>query len=528
MIDLYTTDQVRAMDERSIARGRTPDDRPGSSLALMERAAGHLARAVTDVGGRAYGLRVGVLAGKGNNGGDGVAAARRLLRAGADPRVCLVAGSGDLSPDGEVQLRRYRQAGGRLEESVDSALAGADVAVDCLLGTGARGEPRSPYREAAEALNAGPAPVVACDLPSGVDADRGAVPGVAVRADVTVTLGAHKRGLWLWPARGCCGTLVLGDLGIVGPGDEPSARVLDLGDAADTLPTPAPDAHKRSRGVVVAFAGSAGMSGAAVLVARGAMAAGAGLVTVATAASERGLVASAVPEALTVGVAEEDPDAAFEQIAAQVESADAFVMGPGLGLAEPTQALVRRLVADVDVPAVVDADALNTFRHDGDALAGHAAPLLVATPHEREFARLAGPSEDDLWADRATVAPERAKAWRTVVVAKGPGSLVTAPDGRVWVNATGGAALATGGTGDVLAGLLAGLVAQRPGADVVAAGVALHGRAGQLAALPRGLAVAGPPVTAPDPASRAARSVTALDVAAAVPDAWRALDGVRP
>lgn len=497
MIGLYRPAAVRAMDERAFAAGVAPQT-------LMERAAGHLARAVLGVGGGGYGLRVGILCGKGNNGGDGIAAGRLLLDAGAAPRVCLVGGEDSLGPEGRDQLVRYRGAGGRLVSDASAALRGADVAVDALLGTGASGPPRSPYAEAVKALSAAEIPVVACDIPTGVDAATGAVPGAAVRATVTVTLGAEKVGLRLWPARGHCGRIVVGDIGITDPEDRPDALALEPADVAACCPPPPPDAHKRSRGVVVALAGSAGMSGAAILVARGALAGGAGLVTVATSAAARDEVAPTVPEALTVGLVDEDPDAAFEQLAGALEGADALAVGPGLGHAEATVALVRRVVAEVGLPIVLDADGINAFRGEGGALAAHVSPLLTLTPHRRELARIVG---EDRWVERLEVCAERAAAWETVVVAKGPGSLVAAPDGRVWVNPTGSPALATGGTGDVLTGLTAALVAARPAPETVASAVWLHGAAGEEAERRVG-----------------ARSATAGDVAAAMPAAFARAD----
>lgn len=505
MIPLYTPRQVRAMDERAYGAG-VPE------AALMERAAGHLARAILDAGGHGYGLRVAILCGKGNNGGDGLAAARRLLDAGVRPSVVLVEGAGTVRGLVAGQLRRWRGAGGRLAGRVEEALAGADVAVDCLLGTGAAGAPRPPYDAAIAALDTFDGPVVACDLPSGVDADTGTVQAVAVHADVTVTLGAYKRGLMLWPARGHAGRLVLGDLDIVTAEDQPVASVLEPADAASLLPVPPPDAEKRTRGVVVALAGSPGMAGAAIMVARGAMAAGAGLVTVAT--GDPDLLTAAVPEALTAGVTLGNPDEAFRVVTSRLEYADALAVGPGLGHDERAAALVHRLVREVEVPIVLDADGLNVFRHAGDALADHAAPLLALTPHARELTRLVGPGgeEDDrdAWDRRVGLVPEKAKAWNAVIVAKGPGSMIAAPDGRVWVNPTGGAALSSGGTGDVLTGITAALVAQRPEPESVAAAVYLHGAAGDQAG-----ARLGP------------RSAAALDVAAAVPDALRDLDRAR-
>lgn len=504
MIPLFTPTQVRAMDARAFDRGVSP-------AALMERAAGHLARGIVDLAGYAYGLRVGILAGKGNNGGDGIAAARRLIDMGAAPIVHLVSGIQALGEDGLRELRTYQAAGGRLADDADAVLNRVDVAADCLLGTGAKGQLQSPLKEAAQALNArseAGLPVVACDLPSGVDADTGQVPGAAVRADLTVTLGAHKRGLWLWPARGYCGRLVLGELGIVGPDDAPGAWVLEPPDVAALVAPPPWDGEKRTRGVVVVLAGSPGMTGAAILVARGAFAAGVGLVTVVT--GEVNLVTASVPEALTAKVDLADADAAFEVLTGVMASADALAVGPGLGYDEPAVALVRRIVREVDLPIVLDADGINAFRHDGEALAEHAAPLLALTPHAREFSRLFTVADDNVWAKRIILVPEKAQAWGAVLVAKGPGTIIAAPDGRVWVNPTGSAALATGGTGDVLTGMTAALIAQRPEPDSVAAAVWLHGAAGTAAE-----------------AKLTARPVTALDVAVAVPDALRALEEVR-
>jgi NAD(P)H-hydrate epimerase len=504
MLDLHLPEAVRAMDQRAFSRGVTED-------ALMERAAGHLARAVVATAGRGYGLRVAILCGKGNNGGDGLAAARRLREAGAAGTVHVVDGADALDGLPAVQLERWRAGGGRVAGSVAQALEGADVAVDCLLGTGTTGEPREPHRSAVEALNTFAGPIVACDLPTGVDAATGRVPGAAVRADCTLTLGAHKAGLWLWPARGHVGRLVLGELGIVDADDEPVARVLERADIRALVPTPGAESHKRTRGVVVVLAGSPGMSGAATLVGRGAMAGGAGLVSVATSSLARHMVAPTIPEALTIDLPDDDPDAAFERLAGQLEGADALAVGPGLGLAEPTQVLVRRLVREVDVPLVLDADGLNAFKDDGEELADHRAPLLVLTPHARELARLVGSDADDMQGRRLDLVPELAARWDAVLVAKGPGSVVAAPDGRTWINPTGSAALATGGTGDVLTGLTAALIAQVPQPESVAAAVWIHGLAGEVAGR-----------------QRHPRSVTALDVAAAVPDALRILDEDAP
>lgn len=496
MIPLYAPGDVRTMDEKAIAAG-TP------SLVLMERAAAHLAVAVREAGGFTYGLRVGVLCGKGNNGGDGLAAARLLIDAGAAPRVCLVAGERGLSEDGLIQLERLRRRGGRIVTDVAAALKGAHVAVDCLLGTGTTGAPRPPLDDAVHALHAFPGPVVAADLPTGVDGATGAVAEPAVRADVTVTFGAEKVGLRLWPARGRCGRLVVGDLDTDPPGAVPAAGMLEAADVRALLGAPAAGVSKRDRGVVVALAGSPGMTGAAVLVARGALAGGAGLVTILT--DEPAPLVGAVPEVLTRALPA-DEDARFEAVLAALEGATALAVGPGLGRDEATVALVRRIVDEVELPLVLDADGLNAFRHEGDRLSGHASRFLVLTPHAREYARLLGEDVAAVWPGRLADVVEHARRWNAVLVAKGPGSLVGAPGGACWVNPTGSAELATGGTGDVLTGMLAAIVAGGPTAERVAAGVWLHGLAGEEAGRISG------------------SSTTAGSVAAAVPLAWRRIE----
>jgi NAD(P)H-hydrate epimerase len=504
MIPLFTPAQVREMDRRTIAAGT-------GALQLMERAAGHLARAVLAVAGRSYGVRVALLCGKGNNGGDGIAAARHLAAAGAWPVVYLTGAPGDLSDDAAVQLRRWRAQGGRIETSLERALGRADIAVDCLLGTGASGAPRTPYDAAIDALNASGLPVVACDLPSGVDAGTGEVVAQAVRATVTLSLAAHKRGLALWPARAYTGDLRLGDIGVRTADDHTATHLITADDVPALLPEPSDHSDKRGRGVVVIVAGSDDMSGAAALCARGALAAGAGLVTVATTPLARRLIAPGVPEAMSLDLPD-DADAAFERIAGACERADALAVGPGLGHDDARVALVRRCVGELDLPTVLDADGINAFRHDAKALSDHVASTLVITPHRSELTRLLGEEDGDLWAQRVTRVPEVASDLRVTVVAKGPGSLIAAPDGRLWINDTGTVALATGGTGDVLTGMTVATLAAGTAPERVAATVALHGVAGQVAAGEVG----------------SARSVTALAVARAVPHALARTAGRRP
>lgn len=453
----------------------------------MRRAAGHLARGVLDVAAGGYGRRIVVLVGTGDNGGDGWAAADVLRRAGAQATVVAVAGLRTPASAATAHFRsRWLATGGRVVDGLaglPDLLESADVVVDCLLGTGTTGAPRGAVGDAVEAVLAAsasrgtPTPLVACDVPTGVDALTGAVPGAALAADLTVTFGACKQGLLLHPAAGHVGRVLVGPLGAAWP-------VLDRGWAALTAAGAAPgaaaaDAEKRSRGVALAVAGSRGAAGAAALCARGLLAGGAGLVTVAVPATIQHDVAVLAPAAMTLPLA--DDDGVISAKATKDLAGDEFdvvVAGPGLTPSRATRKVVDHLLATAD-RLVLDADALNVFRGEAEALRGHRG-TLVLTPHARELARLterdAAGDEGDRRAELARGLAERADA---VVVAKGPRTIVAAPDGRTWITPTGGPSLATGGTGDVLAGLVAAAVAT--GDDVplaVARAVWQHGFAG--------------------------------------------------
>lgn len=501
MIPLFAPWQVRAMDQRATARG-VPEE------ALMERAAGHLAHNVRELRGRSYGVRVAVLAGKGNNGGDGFALASRLADFGAHPIVCSVHDPAEVQGLAGDMLARWQRRGGPVTTDPRQALARADMAVDCLLGTGVEGAPREPEAGAVAALTRFDGPIIACDVPTGVDGATGEVAEPAVRATRTVALGAHKAGLWLPPARHHAGEIVLGDLDIVDVGDEPVAWVLEPEEVGERCPAPEPGVHKKSRGVVTVVAGSPGMSGAAALVARGAQAGGAGLVRICTPAAVRDVVAGLVPEALTVPLPNNAREAA-ETVEAACADADAMALGPGLGGSNGARQLVASALSRVAAPTVVDADGLNALAREPGPLTERAAPALVLTPHPGELARLVGTSSAEVLGRRLSVAAERAVEWDAVVVAKGPATVVASPDRRTWITPTGGPELATGGTGDVLTGMIAAALAADGGAESVAAATWVHGRAGEVAA-------------------RAAhpRTITASDVAAAVAGALRELTPV--
>jgi ADP-dependent NAD(P)H-hydrate dehydratase / NAD(P)H-hydrate epimerase len=505
---------ARAGDQAAVATGET-------WTGLMRRAAGHLARGVTALAGHGYGLRVAIVVGKGNNGGDGWAAAGLLQGRGAQAWVVAPDGI-DLEVSEEAAAFRaaWLAGPGRTSagtDELDAALAWCDVAVDALLGTGVSGAPRGAAGEAARRLlraHGRGTPVVACDVPSGVSSDDGGAAEGAVRADLTVTFGGLKRGLLLHPGAAHAGRVVVGDLGPgYLPGPQRWAALTPAGAAPARYD---PHTEKRARGTVLVAAGAAGTSGAAALAGAGALAAGAGLVTVATPEPVRAEVAGHHPSVMVRGLPADEQgavDVGSQHALPDLDGFGAVVAGPGLGHGPGVQELVAHLRTTAR-RLVLDADALNVHRDDPAVLADHAG-ALVLTPHERELARLGGGSDGpDAWANRVERVPRLATELGATIVAKGPGTLVAAPDGRVWVTPLGGPALGSGGTGDVLAGVIGTAIASE--ADVplaVARAVWWHAAAGQRA----GVGVA--------------ERATAVDLLAALPTtlgdlaAWAAGNG---
>ncbi|MFF2745221.1 NAD(P)H-hydrate dehydratase [Kitasatospora sp. NPDC058048] len=463
---------------------------------LMQRAAAGLAatcaRLLTRRRGRVYGSRVTVLAGSGDNGGDALYAGAALARRGARVTAVLLAPQ-KAHPGG---LAALRAAGGRVTAEQEVGLADfsrADLVLDGIVGIGGRGGLRPEARPYAQAERHGI--VVAVDLPSGVDADTGEVPGAALRADVTVCFGTYKPGLLVDPGASYAGAVQLVGIGLEPP--EADVTALQHADVAALLPLPGAESDKYRRGVVGVAAGSATYPGAALLAVAGALHGGAGAVRyVGTAAEE---VVRRFPEVL---VTEGGPAGAGR--------VQAWVVGPGGGEGA-RQALTEALASDV--PVLVDADGLTELGRLGpDALAGRTAPTLL-TPHTGEAARLlAGadggtpPAAADLAAARLATARRLAAGYRATVLLKGSTTVVADPGGAVRVNPTGTSWLATAGSGDVLAGLAGSLLAAGL-APLDAASVAayLHGLAGREAA-----GVPGAPTTA-------------LAVAGALPAVWRAV-----
>ncbi|HEX6577338.1 MAG TPA: NAD(P)H-hydrate dehydratase [Jiangellaceae bacterium] len=447
MIGAYPVRDIRAAESALMAQ--LP---PG---ALMQRAAAALAARCARLLRGPYGARVAVLVGAGDNGGDALYAGARLARRGAQVDAVLVRperahGQG---------LAALRAAGGRVTSDPIRAVAGSDLVVDGLVGIGGSGGLRAEAADLAELARDGGL-VVAVDLPSGVDADTGELPGSHVVADVTVTFGARKIGLVVDPAAATAGRVEQIDIGLGPFLVEPTVEVLEPVDVADRLPQPGRDADKYSRGVVGVLAGSPEFAGAAVLTVGGAVRGGAGMVRYLG------------PDEAARQVRHHWP----ESVAASGR-VQAWVVGPGLGSDAEGAHAVKTVLAAAE-PAVVDADGLRFLPRRLET------PTLL-TPHAGELARLLGVDRDDVEARRLHHARAAATQWNAVVLLKGSTTLVVAPDGRVRANPTGTPALATAGSGDVLAGLAGALLAA--GLDPFDAGSVaayVHGAAGRLAAEP--------------------------------------------
>ena len=492
MRPVLTARQMREVDRYTIEEIGLP------AVVLMENAGAAVADVVRDRYPRAR--RVVVLCGKGNNGGDGCVAARRLL--GRETLVVLAGVRGDMKGDARIHLDAFERSGGAVVEAAGAedwrslvpGLARADLVIDALVGTGLMRAPEGVIASAIAAIRAlakDGVPVVAVDLPSGVPSDGGEIAWPAVEATVTVTFGAPKHGHVLSPGCDHTGELLVADIGISDAAvarTRPSLWLVESTDAAAGFPPRARGAHKGDFGHVLVIAGSPGKTGAAVLAATGALAAGAGLVTVATASSALPMViASAPPEIMTEGLTSSsagplDRPAAIRALAL-AESRDAVVLGPGLGADPATQAFVRELIRECPSPIVIDADALNALAGELGADFTRRDRPTVLTPHPGEMARLLGSTAADVQRGRMESVRRVAAATGAVVILKGQRTLIADGGGRIAVNPTGNPGMATGGTGDVLAGIAGALLAR--GADAWTAAtsaVYVHGAAGDEAA----------------------------------------------
>jgi len=488
---IVTPEQMRAIDERAIKGMGIP------GLALMENAGRGIAVRIREgiLAGDCRGKRIGIVCGRGNNGGDGFVIARYLAEASAQVTTYVLGSVTSLSGDAKVNAERAIQVGLTPDEvSAPEQIpdfSAYDLLVDAIFGTGFRGPIAGVAAAVITAMNAAGVPIVAVDTPSGLDGATGAVSESTINAYATMTLAASKRGQWLWPGRGQVGRLETIDIGI--PAAAVEAEDVHLALITEefirqSLPPRPPDGHKGAFGKALILGGSVGMSGAAALAANACMRAGVGLTYVGVPASLADLVDIKATEPVVLPLPEVRPRRVLArrglgEIIKHIENVDAVAIGPGLSQHHETQELVRRLIVRRSKPTVLDADGLNACAQEIAVLeAPNQAPLVI-TPHVGEMARLLGRDASDIAADREGAAREAASRFGCIVVMKGAPTFVAESDGCVYLNPTGNSGMASGGVGDVLTGIIVSFLAQGC-TPIVAAllGVYIHGLAGDFAA----------------------------------------------
>jgi hydroxyethylthiazole kinase-like uncharacterized protein yjeF len=503
-----TAAEMREVDRQTTARFGIP------GLQLMESAGQQVCEVILRwLGGRApqsrHAVRISILCGKGNNGGDGLVAARHLRVTGIEPRVYFFGDPAKLTGDAGENFQRWRDTGGAVNvvnsesewQKVSDAIASSDVIVDALLGTGLRGAVTGMTGKAISTVNEfsknamapRPSLIISVDMPSGLPSDGEAAEGPVLCAHQTVTFTAPKIGQLVSADAACTGALEVRQIG------SPAQLVEEFGKGELRWASPeeftklslvrAADSNKGTFGHVLLVAGALGKSGAAVLSGRMALRAGAGLVTIATPAVVLPVVAAAQAEYMTVPLqATHAGTVTLKNVQTgkweKIEKGKSVLaIGPGLGTEAQTQQCIRKMVRSTELPVILDADGLNAFDGRADELGKRESKFLAITPHPGEMARLLGKSIREVQDDRLKAALEAARRWNAHVILKGFHTLIAAPDGKVFVNTTGNAGLAKGGTGDVLTGLLAALTAQFKTGEwllVLALGVYLHGLAADI------------------------------------------------
>lgn len=488
---LFSSAQMASVDRRSIEGMGVP------GIRLMERAGRAVYREAKMGLGGALGKRVAVVCGPGNNGGDGFVVARLLRADDALVRAYLLAEKAKVKGDALINMRRAMETDLEISEVVDGedlkAMAAwikkCDLVVDAIFGTGIRGNVTGIAAEAIDSINSSSVPAISVDIPSGVEGNSGRALGSSVQAKATVTFGLPKVGHFFFPGKSLRGKLILADIGL--PSEavdaEPCSLFLTtLGEASDLLPKRLPNAHKGNCGRVLIIAGSAGFTGAAAMTAYGALRSGAGLVTVGIPRSLNDVLGAKLTEPMTLPLPEVRKRRclslrAIGDILLFEKKADIMAIGPGISTYHETVELIRRILVKGKRPAVLDADALNS-------LAGDISPLrdcereLIITPHPGEFARLTGAPLGEIISDPVGTSRKLSDDIGKVVVLKGAPTVIASPCGEVYVNPTGNAGMATGGSGDVLTGIIAALWGQGLSPlDAARCGAFVHGLAGDLA-----------------------------------------------
>ncbi|MFH0766331.1 MAG: NAD(P)H-hydrate dehydratase [Calditrichota bacterium] len=491
------TAQMQACDQWTIDQLGLP------GIVLMECASRAVYQKAFELLGGAAGKNVHIWCGRGNNGGDGFAVARHLKNAGALPQVYLLGEISNLKGDAAANAALFTKLGGVIHEVKKRTPQHlppdrSDLIIDALLGTGFKGKPHPEFASAIEHINAAGVPVLAVDIPSGVEADTGAASGAVVKAAATITFGLWKRGLLLSPGRELAGEVTVADIGIPPAAVEAQDIRVNLIESLDIELPPRPKTmHKGEAGHVFILAGSPGMTGAAVLTAQSAMSAGAGLVVVGLPQSLNSIFEIKVTEAMSLPLPETTnatlaPEA-FDLIIPKLEWAHTIAIGPGLGCSPETAALLKLILEYLRLnhpnkTVVIDADGLNLLSENRELIT-NLPPQTILTPHPGELARLVQSSSADINRNRIESALDAAKLLKVIVVLKGSPTVTADPEGRAFINPTGNPGMATGGSGDVLTGVIAALAARgTPPLEAAWKGAYLHGEAGDRAAEKKGMA----------------------------------------
>ena len=445
------------------------------SLLLMERAA----MAVTEelLSGKYDLHRVLIACGTGNNGGDGLAVARMLKMKGHRVDVCIAGALDRLTVDAKQQLEMYQAISGNFV--TDPAYEEYTVIVDALVGIGCNREITGIAAEVIETMNAVKAPILAIDVPSGISADTGKICGIAVNAETTVTFFAEKLGMMLYPGKEYCGEIIVADMGIPVEYVEECKTITYTDKDLEKLPKRKENSHKGTYGKVLVIAGSPTISGAAYFAAAAAYYMGSGLVKIYTPQENLFAMQTLLPEALIEVYDRSRP--ALKQLKQCVDWADAIVIGPGLGTDRNADKILKYVISKSEVPIVIDADGINLLAESKICLLDHTSPIVL-TPHIQEMARLSGVEKTEILKNPMSLAREFTEEYPVTLVLKDARTVVAKENELLYVNTSGNSGMATGGSGDVLAGIIGSLIGQ--GMEVYEAaklGVYLHGRAGDAA-----------------------------------------------
>jgi NAD(P)H-hydrate epimerase len=461
------------------------------TLLLMENAGRGVAAIAKTILGEGNSRLVLIICGPGNNGGDGFVAARHLANAGYQVTLWILSAREKFRGDALTNLIIWEKMGGELlflETLPPRPSPSPDLIIDAMLGTGAATPLNDLFAGMVRLLNDLARPILAVDIPTGVEANSGSTAGEAIRAHATAVMARLKRGLLFSPGREHAGDLHLIDIGMPPAWTPPKGtqvRRLEAADIAARLPKRPVDAHKNRVGSVGVIAGSIGLTGAASLTTVATLRAGSGLCYLAAAKSLLPIFAAKLTEVIIWPFADEESgilsEASYPDWKEQIAARSALAIGPGLGQHRKTAALVHRLLREMRLPLVLDADGLNLCSDYLDLLQNYRAPLIL-TPHPGELSRLTGLSTATILGDPIAIAAEWAIKLGQILILKGSPTIIAAPDGSLFLNSTGNAGMATAGSGDVLTGLIAGLLAQGiPPLDAALCGVWLHGAAGDLA-----------------------------------------------